>query len=144
MTLPPPALGLVVRYAYLWRSEADRGRQEGAKDRPCAVVLAVRRDGGRTVVAVAPITHSPPAEGTLAVELPNTTKERLGLDAAPSWIVVGEINVFEWPGPDLRPISGTGRFAYGYLGARTLRAVLDTARDAKRRGLLATVPRGRD
>ena len=42
MPLPTPAPepGLIIRYAYLWRSEAFQGEEEGRKDRPCAVVLA--------------------------------------------------------------------------------------------------------
>jgi len=39
--LPAPELGLVISYAYLWSSEADAGREEGGKDRPCAVVPSV-------------------------------------------------------------------------------------------------------
>jgi hypothetical protein len=31
---------MVIRYAYLWRAEHERGIEEGAKDRPCAVPLA--------------------------------------------------------------------------------------------------------
>ena len=33
----------MVRYAYLWTHEAEAGAEEGRKDRPCAVVLAVVR-----------------------------------------------------------------------------------------------------
>ncbi len=41
MSLPEPELGLVIRYSYLWKSEHDAGRDEGSKDRPCAIVLSV-------------------------------------------------------------------------------------------------------
>jgi len=38
------------------------------------------------------------------------------LQTEPCWIVVSEFNVFEWPGPDLRPTeSGTGTVVYGRL-----------------------------
>ena len=37
--LPRPVPGLVVRYSYLWLDEHRRGREEGVKDRPCAIVL---------------------------------------------------------------------------------------------------------
>ena len=60
MPLPTPELGLVISYAYLWSSEADKGQEEGLKERPCALVLSARDDGGDTVVAVVPLTHSPP------------------------------------------------------------------------------------
>ncbi len=58
------------------------------------VVLAVKRDGGKTRVVVAPNTHAPPANSKKALELPAQTKERLGLDEQTSWIVTQEVNVF--------------------------------------------------
>ena len=41
MSWPEPRPGLVIRFSYLWKPEADAGRVEGVKDRPCAIVLAV-------------------------------------------------------------------------------------------------------
>ena len=116
-SIPEPAPGLVVSYAYLWQREAAAGREEGIKDRPAVVVLAAETNeaGGKTVL-VAPITHSPPSDPEAAVEIPSETKRRLGLDADRSWIVVSEVNSFTWPGPDLRPVS-RGRWAYGLLPA---------------------------
>jgi len=40
--LPAPVPGLVIRYSYLWHSEHLAGREEGEKDRPCAIVAALR------------------------------------------------------------------------------------------------------
>jgi hypothetical protein len=40
-----PRPGLVIRYAYLWESEARQGREEGVKDHPYAIVLVVLREG---------------------------------------------------------------------------------------------------
>ena len=60
MTLPKPEPGLVIRYSYLWHDEFLEGREEGVKDRPCAVVLAAKTADGRTVTTVLPITHSLP------------------------------------------------------------------------------------
>ena len=31
----------MVRFSDLWKREADAGREEGVKDRPCAVVIAI-------------------------------------------------------------------------------------------------------
>ena len=87
----------------------------GAKDRPCAVVLAIKSTDGHTIVSVLPITHSkPPAP---ALEIPGAVKQRLGLDSARSWIVYGELNRFVWPGPDLRrlPDDDNSTVAYGML-----------------------------
>lgn len=122
-SIPEPRPGLVIRYAYLWRHEAVRGRDEGSKDRPCVVVLAVTDDErhGKTVW-VSPITHRQPDEPATAVEIPLRTKNRLGLDLHRSWIVVSEVNRFAWPGPDLRPVE-PGRWAYGLLPAGLFRSV---------------------
>jgi hypothetical protein len=64
-----PAPGLVIRYSYLWRSEAAEGREEGVKDRPCAIVLVVFDDTGRQRVRVLPVTHAQPAIAEDAIEI---------------------------------------------------------------------------
>ena len=102
-SFPAPVPGLVVRYSYLWRSEHLAGREEGRKDRPCAVVLSLIADDAKRQVVVLPITHTPPSSGDLALEIPYGTKRRLNLDDDQSWIVLSEANLFGWPGPDLRP-----------------------------------------
>lgn len=108
----------MIRYSYLWRSDHLAGREEGDKDRPCAIVLLVATDDdARPLVTVLPITHSPPRNSADAIEIPSDTKRRLGMDGDRSWIVVTEANRFRWPGPDLRRTGepGLGDFAYGYL-----------------------------
>ena len=117
MPLPRPVPGLVIRYSYLWLEEHRRGREEGVKDRPCAIILATRSDDGDESVTVLPITHSQPNDPALALEVPPATKQRLGLDGERSWIVLSEANRFVWPGPDLRPaIAGdSNSIAYGLL-----------------------------
>ncbi|MGZ8287394.1 MAG: hypothetical protein ACXW27_17495 [Allosphingosinicella sp.] len=42
-------------------------------------------------------------------------KKQLGLDGERSWIVVTELNRFIWPGPDIRPVAGTGAPFYDAL-----------------------------
>lgn len=109
--------GLVIRYAYLWRSEAEAGRVESSKDRPCAVVVTTISEDGKTTVYVAPITHRPPSDLRHAIEIPPGTKKRLGLDDARSWIITNDLNAFTWPGPYIR-IIGRGEdrgFVYGVL-----------------------------
>jgi len=114
---PAPEAGLVIRYSYLWHSEHLQGRDEGVKDRPCAIIVALRQEDGGDRVLVVPVTHSAPAEASLALEIPAVVKKRLGLDGERSWVVLAESNVFTWPGPDLRPVSGRadGTIAYGFL-----------------------------
>ena len=133
MRLPEPVAGLVIRYSYLWQSESLSGREEGRKDRPCAVVASVRQEGGTVRVLVLPVTHTPPNADAVAIEIPEFVKRRLGLDDQRSWIVISEYNDFVWPGPDLRPTPGDeeGSIAYGLLpGAlfeRVRRAWLELA-----------------
>jgi hypothetical protein len=63
MALPPLQPGQVIRYAYLWWNEARIGREDGAKDRPCGIVLTRVTKAGNTVAYVLPITHNSPAQG---------------------------------------------------------------------------------
>ena len=111
---------MVVRYSYLWKREHDKGREEGIKDRPCAVVVSTRNENGRDVVLVLPITHAPLVNPGDAIEIPIETKRRLGLDSQTSWIVIAEANEFIWPGPDLWPVPGrdVSTIAYGTLPQR--------------------------
>lgn len=118
MAIPPPRNGAVIHYSYLWKHEQEAGLEEGAKDRPAAVVLAHNDSvAGHTVVYVFPVTHSPPDDPAFAVEIPASLKQRLGLDVERSWIVCDEVNRFIWPGFDLRqaPGSSADRWEYGML-----------------------------
>jgi len=124
---PKPVPGLVVRYAYLWSEEQRKGRVEGVKDRPCAVVLTIHEESGADVVGVLPITHSPPNDSDTAIEIPLRAKARLGLDSDRSWIVLTEMNMFTWPGFDLRPAKrgDIGSAIYGGLPRKFFRQVRD-------------------
>lgn len=113
--LPAPEPGLVIRYAYLWLDESLVGREEGAKDRPCAIVASIIEESAdRPRMLVLPITHSTPGNRESAIEIPSTVKKHLGLDEHPSWIILSESNEFLWPGPDIRQV-GDGGWAYGFL-----------------------------
>ena len=122
---PEPRPGLVIRYSYLWEREAREGREEGVKDRPCAIVLVLLREGERPIVRVLPVTHSAPHDPADALEIPQITKIRLGLDAERSWVVLSEANDFIWPGPDLRPaVNGDPTsVVYGMLPPRFMKVV---------------------
>jgi hypothetical protein len=116
VTYPAPLPALVIRYSFLWSDEAKAGSNEGRKDRPCAIVVASPRMlTGDIRVAVVPVTHSRPEEKAAAVELPLEVTLSLGLDGEHAWLRPGELNVFAWPGDDLRPVPGTDRIAYGVL-----------------------------
>ena len=135
MPIPNPEPGLVVSYAYLWHREYQHGQEEGRKDRPTVIVLAVEReDDGAIVVTVLPITHSPPRDPSSAVEIPTSVKQHLDLDDDRSWIVVSEGNEFLWPGYDLRRRPGSDRYDYGFLPPRLFDRVLKAFVACHRRG----------
>ena len=116
MDIPAPQPAMVIRYAYLWADEHDAGLEEGRKDRPAAIILTVATGGKQFEVLALPITHTPPSNPKDAVELPPSTKNRLGLDDERSWVVLTELNKFAWPGPDLRPVSPQkDTCLYGFL-----------------------------
>jgi len=141
--LPVPVPGLVIRYAYLWQSEHRRGQEEGVKDRPCAVILVTGNEAEGTVVTVLPVTHSPPSDPALAVEIPHLTKRRLGLDDAQSWIILTEANRFIWPGPDLR-MAQTGDMAsvaYGLLPHALFKEMTTKLANAIKAHQVGVVPR---
>lgn len=143
MAFPVPVPGLLIRYSYLWANEHARGQEEGVKDRPCAVVLAVAGEAGETVVTVLPVTHSPPSDPALGVEIPHATKRRLGLDDARSWVALTEANRFVWPGPDLRPSTpgDAGSVAYGLLPYALFEDIRLKFVAALRARIARTVPR---
>lgn len=142
MALPEPVPGLVIAYAYLWRDEALRGQEEGRKDRPCVIILSVEETGGRKVVTVAPITHAQPAHADSALEIPASTKQRLGLDSDRSWVIAADLNRFVWPGVDLRPIRrGGDTYAYGLLPAGLYRQIRDHVVALARAGRVAATRR---
>ena len=126
-SIPEPRPGLVIGYSYLWEEEYRAGKEEGRKDRPCAVVIATRSEDNDLVVTVAPITHRPPGDPADAMEIPSDMKRLLGLDDARSWLICSELNRFVWPGPDLRPIPRhhPGQFTYGVLPPRFMLRVYD-------------------
>lgn len=141
VTFSAPVPGLVIRYSYLWYGEHLQGREEGQKDRPCAIVASIRANAsGATSVLVLPITHSPPDNASLAIEIPAPAKRRLGLDDERSWVVLSEWNEFTWPGSDLRPVARgeNSSVAYGVLPPALFGTIRDrfmaivTARGARR------------
>jgi hypothetical protein len=103
----------------------------------------VQAEENRTRVYALPITHSAPGAREDAVEIPAAVKARLGLDGERSWVIVGEANVFAWPGPDLRflPRKGPESAAYGFLPPGLFRVIRDRFLAADRAQKTALVPR---
>ena len=80
--------------------------------------------------------------GFAPYEIPQPTKQRLGLDSERSWVVLSEANDFIWPGPDLRPaVNGDpASVAYGMLPPGFM-AVLRERLAQRRRAKLAVTRR---
>jgi hypothetical protein len=115
VAFPDPKPGLIVRYDYLWSREAAAGRDQG-KDRPACLVAATDSVTRPRYVVLLPITHSPPGAGIVGIEIPTRVKRAIGLDDAPSWVIVSEYNIDEWPNAGLSPIPGKpGVFSYGFI-----------------------------
>ena len=95
------------------------------------------------MVTVLPVTHSPPVNPALAVEIPLATKRRLHLDDARSWVVLTEANRFAWPGPDLRVAyaGDLASVAYGELPGTVLKEIKTKLAKAIADRLVRVVPR---
>jgi hypothetical protein len=116
--LPEPRPGLVIRYDYLWTEDAAAGRDQG-KERPACLVAATDSASSPRLVVILPITHVRPDKGAVGVEIPAKVREALRLDDAPSWIIVSEHNVDEWPNAGLAPLPGRpGVYNYGFIPPR--------------------------
>ena len=115
MALPEPRPGLVIRYDYLWSREAAAGRDQG-KERPACLVAAMDSTTSPRFVVILAITHARPDQDTVGVEIPAKVRQALGLDDVPSWVIVSEHNVDEWPNGGLAPLPGRpGVFSYGFI-----------------------------
>ncbi len=124
MPVPAPEPGLVISHTYLWRHEHQAGQEEGRKNRPCVIVLCVEHQVETATVTVAPIMHNLPEDAAAGIEIPSRVKRHLGLDSENSWVIVSEVNLFVWPGFDLRPVPGsTDKFDYGFLPPKLLEKI---------------------
>jgi hypothetical protein len=118
MPLPVPEPGLVIRYDYLWSREAAAGRDQG-KDRPACLVAASDAIATPRFIVILPITHTPPDKDTIGLEIPPKVRQALGLDDAPSWVIISDHNIDEWPNGGLVPLPGKpGAFSYGFIPPR--------------------------
>jgi uncharacterized protein YifN (PemK superfamily) len=112
---PNPEVGQIIKYDYLWRDEQQRGKIEGSKERPCAVIVAIQsqNDGSYTVL-LAPITHSSKQANNASILIPRQAKKITGLDEDQSWLLTTEVNAVSWLDPGILPAK-KGQWLYGYL-----------------------------
>jgi hypothetical protein len=139
---PPPQGGLVIRYDYLWLAEEWEGREEGAKTRPCAIVVTVQGvAAGPLRAVVCGITHARPTDDE-GIRIPPAVKAHLGLDDEESWIITSEVNLVDWDDPGIVPVA-PGRWAYGFLPPALTKAVRERIVAQMRRGAQPLVDRPR-
>lgn len=107
-TIDLPKVGHVLRYVYLFAHEQKAGRDEGVKERFVVVIAIV---GKR--YSVAAITTK--GEGRAnALPLPAPVANAAGVEPGSS-VVIDEINLFTWPGFDIRPLMKGKGFIAGRL-----------------------------
>lgn len=86
--------GSIVSYPYLWRWQAEQGREHGEKDRPVCLALTAH-DAQREIthLVILAISGTPPYEGQTALEIPPLEIRRAGLSSFKrGWITVSEYN----------------------------------------------------
>lgn len=86
-----PVSGLVIRYAYLWAREKDRGEESGRKSRPVCVQILFAGTTASTRTLLFPITSQPPGADARALAIPQMEARRIGI-RLPAWIIVNEWN----------------------------------------------------
>lgn len=86
--------GAIVRYPYLWRWQADKGREHGEKDRPVCLAFAMHDPRQNlTHMVILAISGTSPFEDQLAIEIPSLEMRRAGLkDFKRAWLTIGEYN----------------------------------------------------
>ncbi len=124
MPLPPPRLGLVVCYGFVWAGAGRRPPPDAGKDRPCLIVdlEAVEEPGlaGQSPLRVTylPISHVAPRRDEQAIAVPPRVAAHLGLTAERSWLYLSYAVEDDWPF-DLAKVPGqTDRFDYGFIPPR--------------------------
>ena len=78
-------------YPYLWLRQHKAGETEGRKSRPVCVSLSVKDKRGNTHLALLPISTKAPLSNQIAIEIPQSEKRRLGVEAR-IWLYVSEYN----------------------------------------------------
>jgi hypothetical protein len=143
VSLPTPAVGQVVQYAYLWQHEKKQGWTDASKDRP-AMIMYLHKVGDKVLAAVCPFSTLAPAEDErqASVEIDEATRRGLGLTGR-QWARTDQINTFIWAGFDLRRVPGRRppSFLYGVAPASFFNAVLQKLNERQADGKLIRISR---
>lgn len=116
MAKPNPCVGLVICYDYLFESEKRKGREEGQKPRPSAVIVAPAGQSENTVLICA-ITHTKPDDERDGVLISPADRRWMGLDNKPQWVITDECNLVDWDDAGIIPVPDTGDWTYGNMTA---------------------------
>lgn len=137
-----PKAGMVINYGYLWARQASQGIVEPQKYRP-SLILAVKMEDDKKMVYVSPMTHTPPFYPEESILMPMETKERLGLDGKNSWLMISEVNKFEWPGVDVRRVPQRRERSqfYGFVPGKFLEQAHEQLRELAQVKRFKTVAR---
>lgn len=142
-----PPVGHLIAYEYLWQSQRQ-GREDRVRTYPTAVVVAREDMGPLPFAYVLGISHKPPLAFERTLEVPLKLKRHLGLDDEPAWIYTDQVNVFAWPGPDVRPADrlssrpeARGSCVIGRLPDKWFEAVKQHLAESYRLGKVSPVPR---
>lgn len=111
------------------------------KDRPAVIVLTLKTDQGLTKVVTVPMTTTLPKGGAKVLVVPREVQAALKLDDRPAWVVVDEVNRFDWPGHDIRPAFGGEGWVYGRMPPRFFNRIRDAVVAAARSGELRVTSR---
>jgi hypothetical protein len=110
--------GDVIIYPYRWAEELAQGRSiDGAKDRPCCLVVSAVNAQNHTVIFLAAISSKPPRADQKAIAIPEMERRRAGLEKYPeAWVYVDELNS-DQPGSSwyLEPQTPLGTFGRAFL-----------------------------
>ena len=69
-------------------------------------------------------------------------KQHLGLDSERSWVILDEVNIFTWPGFDLRPIRrGESRIDYGILPPKFFDRLIEKFTELRQQDKVAAASR---
>lgn len=130
--------GEVYWFEYLWTHEEKAGKDEGAKDRRCCLLMKMKNH-----IFMAPITSQEPleTEDTKRVYLPIPAFEArlVGLREV-SYLVLDEMNAFpEESTAYLRGLTPEGQFSDGFR-----KQIAKKLYKARKSGLLRVVPRKKE
>ena len=117
----PPEPGAIIDYGYLWAREDANGQENATKTRPC-YIYGVKPIDRLYIVSVMAISSS-----STGARVPVHPRERSALGLPDDCdVVIEEVNVFQWSGPDIVPQSD-GSLTRANPASKKLTAAIGTA-----------------